>query len=186
MEIGGDPRVLLDKSIVFEQLENIFETIRPTTVFDFDREQLLAMGELLEIWLKKLHGEPMISLTEADVIAGEGIAGSAKEPGTKRQVTVLSKESWESATESIGKFVNPKERRANFIVSGIDLEETIGKILQIGELKIEVTGETVPCKLMNEVSEGLRDALTPEWRGGITGVVINDCSVKKGDLVKWL
>ena len=38
MEIGGDPRVLLDKSIVFEQLENIFETIRPTTVFDFDRE----------------------------------------------------------------------------------------------------------------------------------------------------
>ena len=46
------------------------------------------MGELLEIWLKKLHGEPMISLTEADVIAGEGIAGSAKEPGTKRQVTV--------------------------------------------------------------------------------------------------
>ena len=144
------------------------------------------MGELLEIWLKKLHGEPMISLTETDVIAGEGIAGSAKEPGTKRQVTVLSKESWESATESIGKFVNPKERRANFIVSGIDLEETIGKILQIGELKIEVTGETVPCKLMNEVSEGLRDALTPEWRGGITGVVINDCSVKKGDLVKWL
>ena len=32
------------------------------------------MGELLEIWLKKLHGEPMISLTETDVIAGEGIA----------------------------------------------------------------------------------------------------------------
>ena len=27
------------------------------------------MGELLEIWLKKLHGEPMISLTEADVIS---------------------------------------------------------------------------------------------------------------------
>ncbi|MBU39877.1 MAG: sulfurase [Acidimicrobiaceae bacterium] len=144
------------------------------------------MGELLEIWLKKTHGDPMISLIEAEVKAGEGIKDSAKEPHADRQVTVLSKESWEAATGSIGKSVDPKERRANFIVSGIELEETVGKILQIGELKIEVTGETVPCKLMNEVSEGLRNALKPDWRGGITGSVINDCSVKKGDPVSWL
>jgi len=144
------------------------------------------MGELLEIWLKKSHGEPMVALMEAEVKAGEGIKDSAKEPHTDRQVTVLSKESWEAATGSIGESVEPKERRANFIVSGVELEETIGKILQIGELKIEVTGETVPCKLMNEVSEGLRDALKPEWRGGVTGSVINDCLVKKGDSVSWL
>ena len=144
------------------------------------------MGELLEIWLKKTHGGPMISLIEAEVKAGEGIKDSAKEPHADRQVTVLSKESWEAATGSIGKSVDPKERRANFIVSGVELEGTIGKILQIGELKIEVTGETVPCKLMNEVSEGLRDALKPEWRGGVTGSVINDCLVKKGDSVSWL
>ena len=144
------------------------------------------MGELLEIWLKKNHGEPMVALTEAEVRAGEGIKDSAKEPHADRQVTVLSKESWEAATESIGKSVDPRERRANFIVSGVELEETIGKILQIGELKIKVTGETVPCKLMNEVSDGLRDALKPEWRGGVTGSVINDCLVKKGDSVNWM
>ncbi len=128
----------------------------------------------------------MIALTEAEVRAGEGIKDSAKEPHADRQVTVLSKESWEAATESIGKSVDPGERRANFIVSGMELEETIGKILQIGELKIKVTGETVPCKLMNEVSDGLRDALKPEWRGGVTGSVINDCLVKKGDSVNWM
>ena len=144
------------------------------------------MGELLEIWLKENHGQPMVPLTEAEVRAGEGIKDSAKEPHADRQVTVLSKESWEAAISSIGESVDPKERRANFIVSGVTLEETVGKILQIGELKIEVTGETVPCKLMNEVSEGLRDALKPSWRGGITGSVINDCLVKKGDPVSWL
>ena len=131
------------------------------------------MGELLEIWLKENHGQPMVPLTEAEVRAGEGIKDSAKEPHADRQVTVLSKESWEAAISSIGESVDPKERRANFIVSGVTLEETVGKILQIGELKIEVTGETVPCKLMNEVSEGLREALKPSWRGGITGSVIN-------------
>ena len=128
----------------------------------------------------------MISLMEAEVKAGEGIRDSAKEPHADRQVTVLSKESWEVATGSIGKSVDPKERRANFIVSGVELEGNVGKILQIGELKIEVTGETVPCKLMNEVSEGLRDALKPGWRGGVTGSVINNCSIKRGDSVSWL
>ena len=108
------------------------------------------MGELLEIWLKENHGQPMVPLTEAEVRAGEGIKDSAKEPHADRQVTVLSKESWEAAISSIGESVDPKERRANFVVSGVTLEETVGKILQIGELKIEVTGETVPCKLMND------------------------------------
>ena len=31
MDIGGDSRKLLEKSIVFEQLDNLFETIRPVT-----------------------------------------------------------------------------------------------------------------------------------------------------------
>ena len=51
------------------------------------------MGELLEIWLKENHGQPMVPLTEAEVRAGEGIKDSAKEPHADRQVTVLSKES---------------------------------------------------------------------------------------------
>ena len=67
--------------------------------------------------------------------------------------------------------------------SGQDASKEIN---EVSKLKIEVTGETVPCRLMNEVSEGLRDALKPEWRGGITGAVINNCSVKKGDSVEWL
>jgi MOSC domain-containing protein YiiM len=144
------------------------------------------MGELLEIWLKKNHGESTIPLAKAEMVAGEGLEGSIKEPHGDRQVTVLARESWEAATDSIGKSVNPKERRANFFVNGVKLEESIGKILQIGELRIEVTGETAPCKLMDEVSEGLRDALKPEWRGGVTGIVINNCSVKRGDSVNWL
>ena len=43
------------------------------------------MGELLEIWLKENHGQPMVPLTEAEVRAGEGIKDSAKEPHADRQ-----------------------------------------------------------------------------------------------------
>ena len=59
------------------------------------------MGELLEIWLKENHGQPMVPLTEAEVRAGEGIKDSAKEPHADRQVTVLSKESWEVAISNM-------------------------------------------------------------------------------------
>ena len=144
------------------------------------------MGELLEIWLKKNHGEPMVALIEAEVRASEGIKDSAKAPHADRQVTVLSKESCEAATERIGKSVDPGERRANFFVSVCKLEETIGMIRQIRDLIIKVTFETFPCMLMDVVSDGLRDALKPEWRGGVTGSVINDCIVKKGDSVSWM
>ena len=34
MEIGGDPRRLLESSEMFEQLEDVFETIRNSTVTD--------------------------------------------------------------------------------------------------------------------------------------------------------
>ena len=34
MEIGGDPRRLLESSEMFEQLEDVFETIRTSTVTD--------------------------------------------------------------------------------------------------------------------------------------------------------
>ncbi len=34
------------------------------------------MGELLEIWLKKNHGEPMVALTEAEVRTGPKISSS--------------------------------------------------------------------------------------------------------------
>tara|TARA_B110000438_G_scaffold297074_1_gene342857 strand:+ start:110 stop:553 length:444 start_codon:yes stop_codon:yes gene_type:complete len=143
------------------------------------------MGELLKIWIKTAPGEAMLEKTKVKMIANKGIEGSATEKSHHRQVTILSIEAWNKATENLGKSVDPAERRSNFLVQGIDLNKTIGKILNIGDLQIQITGETKPCNLMEKISSGLKGALEEHWNGGATGIVVNDCSVSIGDLASW-
>lgn len=57
----------------------------------------------------------------------------------------------------------------------------VGKHLQIGELRLEITGETDPCKKMEIAHIGLEAALTPDWRGGVTCRVLNDAMIHLGD-----
>ena len=77
--------------------------------------------------------------------------------------------------------MDPIFRRANLLVDDIDFENTKGNILTIGDLKIELTGETKPCAQMEELHEGLRNAMKPKWRGGATGKVLNSCIITIGD-----
>jgi MOSC domain-containing protein YiiM len=72
------------------------------------------------------------------------------------------------------------------MVKGVELRETVGRILSIGDLKVKISGETKPCKIMDEACEGLMEALNTKWRGGVFGCVLNDASVKVGDDVDWL
>ncbi|MFW6027532.1 MAG: MOSC domain-containing protein, partial [bacterium] len=76
-------------------------------------------------------------------------------------------------------------RRANLLVSGLELEETTGKRLQVGGVTLEITGECDPCGRMEAQQEGLRAALTPDWRGGITCTVVEGGRVTVGDAVRF-
>ncbi len=99
-------------------------------------------------------------------------------PYSRRQVTILSLESWIDACRRIGRSDVPLPwtiRRANLLVTGVKFgSEHIGKHIRIGTVILEVTGETEPCKRMNEQVPGLKltEALTPDWRGGVTCVVV--------------
>lgn len=142
-------------------------------------------GSLLAIWAKGARGEPMIPRSEGELIAGEGLQGSAPVRG-KRQVTVLSQEAWERAAAEAGEpDVNPGLRRANLLVTGVDFRETIGRTLLVGETRILIHGETKPCERMEAVTPRLRETLAPDWRGGAFGEVLNGGSIRIGDPVAW-
>ena len=146
-----------------------------------DRES----GSLLAIWAKGARGEPMIPRSEGDLIAGEGLRGSAPARG-KRQVTVLSREAWERATAEAGEpKVDPALRRANLLVTGVDFRETIGRTLTVGETRILIHGETKPCERMDAATPRLRETLAPDWRGGAFGEVVSGGRVRIGDPVAW-
>jgi MOSC domain-containing protein YiiM len=77
------------------------------------------------------------------------------------------------------------DRRANLLIEGLQLEETTGRLLRVGDLLLEVTGETKPCDRMEEAAPGLRGALSSDWRGGVTCRVVEGGSISVGDIVGW-
>jgi len=50
---------------------------------------------------------------------------------------------------------------------------------------LQVRGETRPCTIMEEQLTGLRDALDPDWRGGVFCTVLSDARIQVGDAVSW-
>ena len=136
------------------------------------------------IWIKRAHRGPMDPVDRATLVAGRGLEGNANYGG-RRQVTLLSREQWSDATQTLGTDVVPAARRANLFITGIDFEQSRGRIIRIGACRIRVLGETRPCERMDEACDGLRAALDPHWRGGAFGEVLDGGEIVVGDLVDW-
>jgi MOSC domain-containing protein YiiM len=125
----------------------------------------------------------LIEMEEAEIGGAEGIQGDARGRNPGRQVTVLFREGWERACGELGVTLPWVTRRANLLVEGI-APPRAGVQLTIGDLVLEVTQETKPCHLMEAAHQGLKRALTPEWRGGVCCRVLKGGKIRVGDRVE--
>ncbi len=141
------------------------------------------MGRLEAIWVKRARRGVMDAVAEATLLVGHGVAGSPRH-GSRRQVTVIEREAWEDVMTEMGAELDPSARRANLMVSGVSLRESRGGLLIVGGCAIEIRGETRPCERMDEALPGLREALGPDWRGGVFGGVVVGGAVRVGDPVE--
>ncbi len=140
----------------------------------------METGKLLAIWARKEWGGEMISLDEANLVAGKGLVEDASF-GSRRQVTIIEQEVWTAVMRDLESDLPPETRRANLLVSGINLTKTRGNILKIGDCCIQIMGETTPCESMNEKLSGLKNALKPNWNGGAFGKVLDGGKIFVGD-----
>lgn len=147
-----------------------------------------AGGRLVGIAGRTRRRAPMQERAEGRITVAAGLEGDfkgAKYP--RRQITVLACEGWEAALNAIGHPALPwTVRRANLLTEGVRLPRAAGGILRIGQVLLEVTGQTYPCQRMEEACGGLLSALAKDWRGGITARVIEGGLVEEGDLVEVL
>ena len=108
---------------------------------------------------------------------------------TSVKVTIIAQEQWTAMMRELGGAIpvalDPAARRANIMVSGIDLARTRGKVLRLGGVRVRILGETRPCERMDEALPGLRAAMDPEWRGGAFGEVLDDGLLAVGDTAAW-
>ncbi|MBK6798419.1 MAG: MOSC domain-containing protein [Acidobacteria bacterium] len=142
-------------------------------------------GKLRAIWIKRMKRGPMDGADGARLVTGRGIAGNANQGG-RRQVTIIEEERWEKFMQLFHSPLPASSRRANLMVSGVDLTESRGKILKIGDCRIQIFGETKPCERMDEALPGLKNAMYADWGGGAFGEVLDDGDIQIGDDVCWL
>jgi MOSC domain-containing protein YiiM len=143
------------------------------------------MPRITHIWLKRFHRGPMDQVEEAELVAGQGLRGSADQGG-KRQITIITEESWDAVQKELGIVVDPSARRANVVLQGIDLEKSHGRMLRLGECVFRIYGEVRPCERMDQAQQGLRNALKEQWRGGVFAEIIEGGTIRLGDPAELL
>ena len=141
-------------------------------------------GRLERIWLKRSHRGPMDPVDAATLVEGKGVQNSANFGG-HRQVTLIALERWLEMMSELDADVDPSARRAELMVSGLDLERTRGRLLTIGSCVLRIGGETRPCERMDEAYRGLRSVMEPRWGGGAWAEVVRGGELSVGNPVAW-
>ena len=142
-------------------------------------------GKLRSLARRSERRAPMEELSSGEITRDFGLLGDFKGAKHKtRQITILALEDWRAALSDLGRTDREYPwlvRRANLLVENIRLPRAKGAVLSIGAARFEVTGQTYPCKRMDEALPGLLKALSPEWRGGVTCRVIEGGELAVGD-----
>ncbi len=144
----------------------------------------MAEGQIVAIFLKRARGGPMDAHPTAELEAGGGLVGNA-DRGGRRQVTLLARERWDELMETVGASCAPEARRANIILTGINLENSRGRTLLIGRCRLRIGGETRPCELMEQTVPGLQSAMRERWGGGAFAEVLEGGAISVGDSASW-
>ena len=141
-------------------------------------------GSLGTIWLKRAKGGPMDAVQQVALEEGGGLRGNANRGG-RRQVTIITRERWAELIAALGVELDPGARRANLLISGIDLENSRGRLLRVGAARLRINGETRPCEQMEAAQTGLQALMRERWGGGAYAEVVEGAVVRVGDPVRW-
>lgn len=142
-------------------------------------------GTLQGIAVREASRAPMKEHQQVEVTTTHGIIQDYRGTGL-RQVTLLDVGQWQEVLAELGLELPWYTRRANLLISGIDLPATVGWRLQIGACRFAIGGETTPCQRMDELHPGLRQLLSPGLRGGVWGKVLQGGPLRVGDSVQVL
>lgn len=133
------------------------------------------MAEVVRLFQCLAHGEPMREFEEVWAVENKGFRDCIHgRPGSTRQVLLMDQET----LEEFG--VAPGVARENITTRGIALGKLpLGQRLRVGEVLLEVTKPCTPCHLMDEIREGLQEAI--RGRRGVLCRVVEGGRIHCGD-----
>ena len=136
------------------------------------------MSEVLHLFQCPAHGEPTREFEEVYAVINKGFQDCIHgRSGSKRQVLLMDQET----LEEFG--IAPGRAKENITTRGLALGTlSLGQRLRIGEGLLEVTNPCTPCHQMDEIRQGLQEAL--RGRRGLLCRVVEPGRIRRGDRVE--
>ena len=142
------------------------------------------MSKVYQIGISDSYNKNIEQKEIIDLIAGKGIVGDRyfrDFNGDNEQITLIESENVDYYNNKFKKNFNYLDFRRNIVTKNILLNDLIGKILIIGEIKIRVNNLCRPCKdLQNKLGESniIKEFLR---RGGVRCEILTSGKIKVGD-----
>jgi MOSC domain-containing protein YiiM len=136
------------------------------------------VGEIVRLFQCLAHGQPMREFEEVQAVEGKGFQECVHgRRGSSRQVLLMDQETLEEFD------VPPGMARENITTRGIAIGSlALGQRLRAGEALLQVTSFCTPCHRMDEIREGLQEAI--RGRRGILCRVIQAGRIRRGDPIE--
>ena len=136
------------------------------------------MSEVLHLFQCLAHGQPMREFDEVFAVENKGFRDCIHgRTGSARQVLLMDLET----LEEFG--LTPGRVRENITTRGVALGAlSLGQRLRAGEVLLEVTKPCEPCHQMDEIRQGLQDAI--RGRRGLLCRVVEPGRIRRGDRIE--
>jgi len=136
------------------------------------------VGEVLHLFQAIAHGEPVREFDEVSAVENRGFQDCIHgRTGSRRQVLLMDFET----LEELG--IPPGRVKENITTRGLGLHGLAeGQRLRAGEAVLEVTVPCTPCGQMDEIREGLKEAL--RGRRGVLCRVLEPGRIRRGDPIE--
>lgn len=160
-----------------------------------------ASPQIHSIYIAPLAGEPMVRLTEAEIIAGQGIAGDryalgqgafSKTNPKIRHVSLITLSGIEHANRHLvakqETIFGEGDTRRNLVISGIsedELNSLVGKHFHLGGLAFKGTELCEPCQRPARLLKRSDFMYSFEGRGGLRAEALESGSLVLGDLLHF-
>jgi len=147
------------------------------------------MSKVLKLGITNNNNKKIVEVKSIDVLANKGIVGDRhfneyNDPYC--QLSLIESENIDYYNTKYGLNIPYTDFRRNVITKGINLNNLIGKKLQIGNVKVEGIDLCRPCKHLTEMLN--QENILKEFlrKGGLRCQILSSSSISIGDEIKIL
>jgi MOSC domain-containing protein YiiM len=149
------------------------------------------VSSIKNIFIAESNQSPMVSISSADLISGQGVVGDRYFKGTGTfskqlaglpdvELTLIESEEIDAFNNKLNYQFDYGEFRRNIVTTGVRLNDLVGKEFTIGNVRLKGIRLCEPCAHLASI---LTKDIMPELvhRTGLRVQILKDGTIKVGD-----